>query len=435
MKFHRFNPTEANPNPHVSFITPLKTGDEGTESVALGILKALAAQVRPIMKKHGLEITSFEEYEHNSVFLGRNWNNGEVVEIVLRRGDGSFYSTPHLINVLCHEMSHILHMNHGPSFWLYYHELKREVQALQRANYFGDGFWSSGRVLKDGTEEDRIRQVEDLPEYLCGGAHAKARPTGKSVRKRKARGQAGPSSKRGTTKRKPGTRVRSQNAFKGEGRALNADVDEETRGKLSTGFGKQARSKRARELRAAAIEARLNQSKGQKDDGQPESDGSTTETDDDTEDTVITQETDADRLRLIQSMADDGNKSLRTQSHITDFWMPPTEMKGKSKPVLVVMSDDESDDEEEANERLRKLGLSIEEASEPTSAGPDDDTTPSKPESNTKVLVDHPREKTAEVDGQWACSACTYINPKRLGLVCEVCGTLRRASLATSGDS
>lgn len=30
-------------------------------------------------------------------------------------------------------------MNHGSSFWAYYRELKREVQALQRANYFGDG--------------------------------------------------------------------------------------------------------------------------------------------------------------------------------------------------------------------------------------------------------------------------------------------------------
>ena len=84
-------------------------------------------------------------------------------------------------------MSHILHMHHGPSFWAYYHELKREVQALQRANYFGDGetltefciaksthlpkgFWSSGRVLKDGTQDNRLREVEDLPEYLVSNS-------------------------------------------------------------------------------------------------------------------------------------------------------------------------------------------------------------------------------------------------------------------------
>jgi hypothetical protein len=78
-------------------------------------------------------------------------------------------------------------MNHGPEFWAYYRRLKREVYALQRAKYFGDGqdlslplplytwtdkslldigFWSSGQVLQDGAREERVREVEDLPEYL-----------------------------------------------------------------------------------------------------------------------------------------------------------------------------------------------------------------------------------------------------------------------------
>jgi DNA-dependent metalloprotease WSS1 len=52
MKFQRYNASEANPNPHICFITPLK-GDIDSMTVALDILKALAAQVRPIMKKHG----------------------------------------------------------------------------------------------------------------------------------------------------------------------------------------------------------------------------------------------------------------------------------------------------------------------------------------------------------------------------------------------
>jgi hypothetical protein len=52
MKFQRYNASEANPNPHICFITSLK-GDIDSMAVALDILKALAAQVRPIMKKHG----------------------------------------------------------------------------------------------------------------------------------------------------------------------------------------------------------------------------------------------------------------------------------------------------------------------------------------------------------------------------------------------
>lgn len=77
-------------------------------------------------------------------------------------------------------------------------------------------------------------------------------------------------------------------------------------------------SKRAREMRAAAIEARLTQAKGKgatepavsgsqlyftdkKPDTQPDSDGSSTETD---EGNDVLQETDAERLRLIESSAD-----------------------------------------------------------------------------------------------------------------------------------
>lgn len=39
-------------------------------------------------------------------------------------------------------------MNHGPDFWSYYRTLKREVYALQRANYFGDGRFLYRLVLR-----------------------------------------------------------------------------------------------------------------------------------------------------------------------------------------------------------------------------------------------------------------------------------------------
>ncbi len=53
-------------------------------------LQQLAAQVHPVMKEHGFQINSLEEFEWNREFAGRNWNNGETVELVLRRQDGSF---------------------------------------------------------------------------------------------------------------------------------------------------------------------------------------------------------------------------------------------------------------------------------------------------------------------------------------------------------
>jgi len=92
----RLNETEANPNPHVNFITALPTHEKEDQEDARQLLRALAAQVRPVMKTHGFVVNSLEEvrvnhvktrdyvidklqYEHNSVFAGRNWNNGETV--------------------------------------------------------------------------------------------------------------------------------------------------------------------------------------------------------------------------------------------------------------------------------------------------------------------------------------------------------------------
>jgi DNA-dependent metalloprotease WSS1 len=45
----RVNERESNPNPHVNFIRPLP-GDPESQENANQLLRALAAQVRPVMK-------------------------------------------------------------------------------------------------------------------------------------------------------------------------------------------------------------------------------------------------------------------------------------------------------------------------------------------------------------------------------------------------
>lgn len=57
----RLNAKEANPNPHINFITPLPMADATVEEDARQLLRALAAQVRPIMKANGFVVNSFEE--------------------------------------------------------------------------------------------------------------------------------------------------------------------------------------------------------------------------------------------------------------------------------------------------------------------------------------------------------------------------------------
>lgn len=57
----RLNEREANPNPYVNFITPLPGRDDADEEDARQLLRALAAQVKPIMKAHGLAVNTLNE--------------------------------------------------------------------------------------------------------------------------------------------------------------------------------------------------------------------------------------------------------------------------------------------------------------------------------------------------------------------------------------
>lgn len=60
----RLNTRETNPNKHINFISALPAPDAPasyTEEDARQLLRALAAQVRPLMKAHGFEVNSFEE--------------------------------------------------------------------------------------------------------------------------------------------------------------------------------------------------------------------------------------------------------------------------------------------------------------------------------------------------------------------------------------
>lgn len=53
----RLKEHESNPNPNVNFITALTDDNDDARQ----LLRALAAQVRPVMKAHGFVVNSLEE--------------------------------------------------------------------------------------------------------------------------------------------------------------------------------------------------------------------------------------------------------------------------------------------------------------------------------------------------------------------------------------
>jgi len=143
-------------------------------------------------------------------------------------------------------------MNHGSDFQALWNQLRREVIVLQGKGYYGDGMWSSGTRLADSVKIGGNGPVEDdLPQYMCGGAQRRARP---SARRRRHRPVAGLTGAQTAKRRKAGSRLTAAGAFVGDGQALNANEGE---GSTGTGFRKKAGSKRAREERAQAAERRL----------------------------------------------------------------------------------------------------------------------------------------------------------------------------------
>ncbi|KAF9475398.1 WLM-domain-containing protein [Pholiota conissans] len=466
----RLNETEPNPNPHINFITPLKS-DPTDQEEARKLLRALAAQVRPTMKAHGFVVNSFEEYEYNRVFAGRNWNNGETVELVLRRPDGGFYPIYWLMGTLCHELAHIKHMNHGPAFQALWSRLRVEVRQLQDRGYYGDGYWSSGTRLRDSARVGGEGVEEgDFPEYMCGGAQSRTRPTSRRRRAQGKRREVIPSLHTGAQtakKRKAGARVTSKYAFTGEGATLAEDSSS------GTGFGKKAASKRAREERALAAERRLLALQGKPVGDEPSvkaQPASSEENSDDEVEFVTVPETDAERREALlaseqttdldeklrfgnswKQFRDDFNftatpsvatsgSTFTTQSHGSSHGQAESssdaraKCKGKSKATLASSSTPRAAQngglglgkmvQTEIDLRKKEsIGMAPIKGGGRTlgSAEPAPKITPLRndtPQSKTRSLLEHDTGK------QWSCPVCTLKN-EPLHLACAACATPR----------
>ena len=202
-----------------------------------------------------------------------DWNNGENIELVLRRQDGSFAPLQWVLMVFCHELAHIKHMNHVPSLHgKLDRELRQECKDLQGRGYYGDGFWSAGQRLQDNAfvQGSGMNQLQGLPQYSCGGAYrnkSKARrPRRSGAGTKRKRGFQGPSLHTGAqTARNLGKSRRIGHDLPGQGTRVDSLNEIPTASAFSKSykddpnstFRKRAQSKAARELRAEAALRRL----------------------------------------------------------------------------------------------------------------------------------------------------------------------------------
>lgn len=251
----------SHPNERIVFIKPLErpAARKAEYDLADTFLRAIAAQCLPLMKKHYLSVTTLEEYEPNPEFIGRNFNNGEIIQLVLRSKSGGWVPFNMVQMVMMHELAHNSHMNHGKLFWQTRNLYAGEMKALWSKGYTGEGFWGSGRTLNEmdvvmGNNILSSHDLEGLP--LCGGTYRSRR------RKRKVRGAQ---DKPDLTWREKEDR-RIERKFGKNGVALGEDEDQRLALEINKkgpigGKPRVAQSKRGRELRAAAALARFETNK------------------------------------------------------------------------------------------------------------------------------------------------------------------------------
>ncbi|KAG6138889.1 hypothetical protein E4U12_007827 [Claviceps purpurea] len=250
----RLNAKRSQPNPNIIFIKPLPGPNEKTSQA---FLERIAAQCLPIMRTHHLSIMTLEEHEPNSEFLGRNFNAGEVIQLVLRSGrSGRWLPFQYVQMVMMHELAHCKQMNHSRAFWTVRNQYAAQMEDLWRDGYIGDGIWGRGANLGTGAWERNVVQSREemLPGHLCGGTYR----TRRGGRRRKRTGAVQLSYQ----ERKQRRIVKK---FGENGVSLGAD--EQVKGELEKGRKKTgarprvAGSARGRELRAAAALARFEQQK------------------------------------------------------------------------------------------------------------------------------------------------------------------------------
>ena len=205
------------------------------------------------MKSNMILVQALEEFPYNNEFVGRNFNAGEVIQLVLRDRNGRWLPQRMVEMVMVHELAHCKQMNHSKAFWKVRDEYAGDLRALWAKGYTGEGLWGRGRGLDTGALQMSDGDVADVPEHLCGGTY------GRRSKKRKRGGKEKPTLSYAERKQR-----RILKRFGAGGQAVGAD--DGTKVKLEGGVPKKGKprvagSARGRELRAAAALARFDTAK------------------------------------------------------------------------------------------------------------------------------------------------------------------------------
>lgn len=275
---------------------------------------------------------SLEEYPPNPEFLGRNFNAGEVIQLVLKDRQGRWLGFKFVQMVMMHELAHCKQMNHSKFFWQVRNGFAGEMEGLWAKKYSGEGMWGRGQDLVSGAfVRERELEQGDVPEHLCGGTYRRR------GRKRKRGGQtqggnAGDEAPKLTYAERQQRRIAKKFGAHGEGAALGDDelvrgAYESASGKRHAGKPRVANSKRGRELRAQAALARFGAAKSEPVKDEPDvkqepeikQEPEDSETDSDWDDAELGGDQSGNETDMIKVCGDEGEEEDGTHNEMDEL--------------------------------------------------------------------------------------------------------------------
>lgn len=389
----RLNERTQRPNPLINFI-------KAPDPTSLDFLNRIAAQCYPVMKQHHISVMSLEEFPPNNEFLGRNFNAGEVIQLVLKDKQGRWLGFKFVQMVMMHELAHCKQMNHSKFFWQVRNGFAGEMEGLWAKKYVGEGMWGRGKDLVTGAfVQEREVAEGDVPEHLCGGTYRR------KGRKRKRGGQTGEQGEdkpKLTYAERQQKRIAKKFGVHGEGAALGDD--EMIRGALESASGKRhagkprvANSKRGRELRAQAALARFGAAKSEPVKEEPEvkpepyikQEPEDSETDSEWDDAEFDENQSVGEADLIKVCGDEGEDEDGAHNEMDDL-----RKMGQKAPGSF-------EETELKNPRLAKTTAEATTAPAQDGTNPAEDHVDSETESETDETVEttaQPSETTTSAD-------------------------------------
>ncbi|KAG9524422.1 WLM domain-containing protein, partial [Aureobasidium melanogenum] len=249
--FERINERKKRPNALINFIKPLEGSDK---TLAQDFLERVAAICYPIMKQNHIVVMALEEYPPNPDFIGRNFNAGEVIQLVLKAPHtNQWLPFKHVQMVMMHELAHCKQMNHSRAFWKVRNAYADELKLLWDKAYTGEGLWGKGQSLITGQYmTNHMPDAANIPASLCGGTFRSS-----GGRKRRRKEDAPKITYAERQQRRIAKKFGVNGVALGDDEGIRAKLEAGQKGGKPAVKPRVAGSKRGRELRAAAALARF----------------------------------------------------------------------------------------------------------------------------------------------------------------------------------